>query len=153
MNPSTGWWQDADPLVVYHGTHIRNLDAVYENGLNRKDPDTGMISVALEPFTARAYAAMSGAGGESDFRKAGGGAIQTPMNERVVFKFEIPQSWIQAHVDPKLGGNIGDSYKRMRDRAEYEKWEGTDQQYYQFSELRLDKEVPASFIIGHHTFK
>ncbi|CAL9980356.1 hypothetical protein VPHK356_0041 [Vibrio phage K356] len=152
FNPKVGWWEDADPLVVYHGTHKRHIDSVYTNGLDRKDPDTGMISVALEPFTAKAYAAMSGAGGEANFRTSGA-AVSTPTSERVVFTLEIPQKWIQEHVDPNLGGNIGDSYKRMRNREEYEKSSITDQQYYQFAELRLDAAIPARFIKGHTTFK
>ncbi|CAL9979160.1 hypothetical protein VPHK469_0041 [Vibrio phage K469] len=151
-DPKIGWWEDADPLTVYHGTNIRHIESVYKNGLDRKDPDTGMISVALEPFTAKAYAAMSGAGGEANFRTSGA-AVSTPTSERVVFTLEIPQSWIREHVDPNLGGNIGDAYKHMRSREAYEKFDRSDQQYYQFAELRLDAAVPASFIKGHTTFK
>lgn len=148
-NPKVGWWEDLDPIIFYHGTHENNLQSVLDNGLTRKDPDTGMISLALEPYTANAYAAMSGSGGEHKFRQIGASATTTKVDERVVIKFAIPNEWVKKHMDPKLGGNIGDAYKRMRSKDLYEQYEGSDQQYYQFAEIRVDAVVPPNFIVGY----
>ena len=52
-DPTIGWWEDQDPVVVYHGTNQANKESFIKNGINVKDPDTGMISLALEPNTAR----------------------------------------------------------------------------------------------------
>lgn len=148
----TGWWEDQDPITLFHGTHERNISTILKNGLDRKDPDTGMISLALEPHTAKGYAAMSGTGGESDFRKAGAKVKSTPMNERAVFVFEIPKDWLLTNMDKNLSGNVGDAKKRMQSKEEYENFKQhtgkPDYAYYQLAEIRVKKEVPAKFIKG-----
>ena len=151
-NADTGWWEDQDPVILFHGTHERNIETIMKNGLDRKDPQTGFISLALEPHTAKGYASMSGVGGESDFRKAGAKVKSTPMSERAVFVFEIPQKWIQENMDKNLSGNVGDAKKRMQSKEEYELFKQNvgkpDYVYYQLAELRVKKEVPAKFIKG-----
>lgn len=67
-NPKIGWWKDTKVLRLYHGTNIEYLESISKEGLNKPDPKTGMISFAIEPFTARAFAVM---GGEARFLGAG----------------------------------------------------------------------------------
>ena len=77
-------------------------------------------------------------GGESSFRKAGKNVKVVPMKERLVFRFEIPQKWIQKNMDKKFGGNIGTAKDHMKNKELYDKWKEDgkpDQQYYQLSEL------------------
>ena len=145
-NPNVGWWRDAKKLRLYHGTNIVNIESVSKTGLSKMDPDTGMISLAIEPFTARGYASMYG--GESDFRKAGRKAKHVPMNERAIFVFDIPMDWILKHYDPDLSGNM--SYKkRLEDKSEYDNFTGPDYSYYALTELRVNTPVPAKFIVGY----
>lgn len=141
-----GWWRDQKYLTVYHGTNIKHLDSVLENGINVKDPVTGMISLALEPSTARGYAAM---GGEYNFRSVGAKAQVVPMNQRVVFVFKIPMSWIEDNLDPRLGGNIGMAKDKLTNKDLYDKWTRSDSEYYQLTELRVKQTVPAKFIVGY----
>lgn len=153
---SHGFWNDPDTdhVIVYHGTHKRNVESIEKNGLNRPDPKTGKISVTMDPHTAHAYAAMSSSGGEANFRKAGGGAVNTPHEDRAVMKFKIPKKWLHQHMDSNLGGNLDDERKRMSSSSEYDKWRkdnptGSDHNYYQRTEFRLDKAIPKEFYVGH----
>jgi hypothetical protein len=106
-----------------------------------------MISLTLDPFTARGYAAMHG--GEAEFRKAGNKAQHVPMNQRAVFVFDIPTEWIKANMDPRFGGNVGSAAGKLSDREQYEQWTGSDTEYYQLTEFRVSKAVPPRFIKGY----
>ena len=145
-NATVGWWRNNDVLTVYHGTHVKNIESVLKNGLTVKDPTTGMISLALEPSTSRGYAAMSG---EYNFRSAGAKAKVVPIEDRVVFVLKIPMKWIEENLDPRLGGNIGMAKDKLSNKDLYDKWARTDSEYYQLTELRVKKEVPAKFIKGY----
>lgn len=145
--PQIGWWQDRDPLILYHGSNIKNLDSILDNGLTRKDPRTGMISLAFDPNTARAYASMYG--GEAEFRHAGARAAYVPMKDRVVIVCRVPKSWLQEHMDKTLGGNLVDEKKRLQDKDLYQEFNGPDFKYYELAELRVDTAVPANFIEGY----
>lgn len=145
-DPKIGWWRDADPLRLYHGTSLDHLDSFGKEGLNRPDPKTGMYSLAFEPYTARAFAVM---GGEARFLASKAKSKVVPEDKRVVIVFDIPQSWILKHEDPGLHGNDETRLKRLRNETEYKKWDENDQQYYQLAELRVDAPVPREFIAGY----
>lgn len=150
-NPEIGFWSDQDSVIVYHGTHERNVPDILKNGLTRVDPKTNMISVTFDPFTAHGYAAMSGAGGEAGFRAAGARPVNTPHNERAVIKMKIPMEWVKKHMDPHLSGNVGDAKTRLQSKDDYAQWKSSnkpDHEFYQTSELRFDKPVPPNFIVG-----
>jgi hypothetical protein len=158
-----GWHQEGEHMVVYHGTHERHVQDILQNGLNRPDPRTGMISVTHDPNTAHAYAAMSGSGGEASFRKAGAKVTTTPQNERSVIKMKIPMSWAKEHMDHNLSGNIGaedssndlkDAKTRMTNKSEYERWRKANPSkpghvYYTGTEIRFKRSIPPEFIVGH----
>lgn len=150
-NPDIGWWEDQDTVTVYHGTHDRNVSDILQNGLTKADPVTGMISVTSDPNTAHGYAAMSGAGGEANFRKAGAKPVHVPHEERSVIKFALPINWLKQHMDKNFSGNIGDARKHLTSKDEYVKWKEqskTDSEYYQTSEFRLDTPIPPEYIVG-----
>ena len=147
--PDIGWWEDKDVIRLYHGTHIRNVDSVVKNGLTHKDPQTGMISLALEPNTAFGYAAMAGVGGEASFRKAGAKVKNTPAEERAIFVLDIPMKWIKEHYDPNLSGNVGQAKEHMKDKSNYTFWNGSDVGYYSLAEIRVKTAVPAKYIKGY----
>lgn len=150
-----GFWNDPtrDYVDVYHGTHERNIKSIEQNGLNRPDPKTGMISVTMDPNTAHGYAAMSGSGGEANFRRAGAKPVNTPHEERAVLKFRIPRTWLNDNMDTNLRGNIGDALDRMQSKERYDEWRKnnpvSDHGYYSTTELRLDKPIPKEFYMGH----
>ena len=152
-NPSIGFWKDSDHQIVYHGTHDKNVASVLKNGLDRKDPKTGMISVTHDPHTAHGYAAMSGAGGEAHFRDAGAKVVNTPHEDRSVIKLRIPKKWAEENMDSGLSGNSPEVKKQLQSKEHYLEWKKKnpgkgDHEYYAGSELRFKKEIPKEFIVG-----
>lgn len=158
-NPHVGWWKDKAEKdgyhTVYHGTHKKNLDSILKHGLNHRDPRTGMISVTHDPHTAHGYAAMSGSGGERNFRKAGAKAVHTPHEDRVVLKMHIPKEFVDKHMDHEFHGNPKHGNRtKMADKSHYDSWKKSnpdkpDHEFYQVSELRLNKEIPHHYIVGY----
>jgi hypothetical protein len=145
-SPKIGWWQDANPLRVYHGTDMAHLESIAENGLDRLDKRTGMISFALEPYTARAFATM---GGEARFLGAGAHAKVVSPEKRITLVFELPRAFVKKYEDPELHGNDPEHKKRLREKALYEAWTEGDQQYYQLCELRVSSKVPTKYLVGY----
>jgi hypothetical protein len=147
-HPKIGWWKDQEHLTLYHGTHKDNLHSVLKNGINRARESTGMISMALEPNTAHGYASMHG--GELNFRRAGSKAKHVPDKDRVFVVAKVPKDWIEknSHPDKRLGGNIGDAAKRMRDPELHKNFKGADSEYYGMAELRFPH-IPKEFIQGY----
>ena len=150
--PTIGWWKDQKILVMYHGTHERNIKSMLSDGINRPDPKTGMISMALEPNTAFGYASMSGAGGESNFRSVGTKPVTTPATERAIIVAKIPMSWILKNLDNNLGGNLREQMARLESKDvydEYQKKYDDDQSYYALCELRFKTHIPSKFLVGY----
>lgn len=145
--PRIGWWQDNKTVTMYHGTHLRNLESVSKNGIDRFDPNTGMISMAFEPNTAYGYAAMSGAGGEANFRKVGAKPVNTPKEERMVLVFEIPMDFIKKHYDPKFSGNTPKEKEKITNKLKYKP--GADFNYYALTELRFKAKIPVKYLVGY----
>lgn len=158
-NPKIGAWKEEGEKkgyhTVYHGTHIKNLPHILKHGLTHKDPKTGMISVTHDPNTAHAYAAMSGSGGEANFRKVGSKAVHTPHEDRVVLKMHIPHDFVDKHMDHDFHGNEKHANRtKMHDSSTYHEWkkknpDTPDHHFYQVSELRLNKEIPPEHIVGY----
>lgn len=150
-NPKIGWWKDSEEhMTLYHGTHDKNVPDILKNGLKNKDKTTGMISLTHDPHTAHGYAAMSG--GEANFRSAGARATHTPHEDRSVIKFKVPKKWVDKHIDKNLRGNIGTAEGNLKDKTKYDMHAASgkaDHEYYAMSEIRVSKEVPAKFIVGH----
>lgn len=146
-----GWWKDGedDHIVVYHGTHKRNVPSILQNGLDHPDPKTGMISTTPDPHTGHGYAAMSGSGGEANFRSAGAKAQHTPGKDRAVIRLHIPKKWAEENMDQNLSGNVGVTRDRMRDRSLYDKHKGSDSEYYAASEVRFKRAIPKEFVAGY----
>lgn len=144
-NPSIGWWKDKKHITVYHGTHENNYDTIKKHGINRADPDTGMISVTLDPHTAHGYAAMSG---EHNFRKTGQSAHTTPHDKRITVQMKLPMDWLTKNMDHNYGGNVGIAQDKLKNKALYQKHTGNDHEYYQMTEFRLRQAIPAKFITG-----
>jgi len=153
-NPTIGWWLDQAPTTTfYHGTHSRNLEGIMENGIYAptSDPTANWVSLALELNTAHGYASMSGAGGESEFRSAGAKTSTTSHAERTVFVLELPQSYFLTSMAPARG-NMDDTRDKLTNRSRYDEWVKsgkTDQEYYQLTEIRIAKHVPAKYIVGY----
>jgi hypothetical protein len=141
-----GWWRDGEDnhLVLYHGTHIRHVPEILKSGINKPDPNTGLISTTPDPHTAHGYASMSG---EHDFRAAGKKAVHVPHEDRAVIKLKIPHAWANRHMDHSLSGNMGSTLEKMRDRTKY----GTqpDSEYYATSEVRFNRAIPKKFVSGY----
>ena len=129
--PKIGWWLDSNIITFYHGTHFRNLEFIEKNGIlaPTSGPTAGWVSLALTNTTAFGYAAMSGAGGESGFRSAGGKVTSTPPAERIIFKLEIPKKFVQSKMAPERGA-MQSTKNRLKDKREYDNWTRSDIEYY-----------------------
>ena len=149
-NPKIGWWLDNDPIRFYHGTHMKNTEWVEQNGLlaPTEGSTAGWISLALEPNTAHGYAAMSGAGGETQFRAAGAKASVTKQNERVVFIIELPKAMVLKKMAAERGA-MQSTKNRLKDKAEYDAWTKTDQEYYALTEIRMPDKIDPKYIKGY----
>lgn len=144
-DPQIGWWLDQDPVTFYHGTHIDNLENVLQNGLIGSEYAEGWVSLAVDPFTAAGYASMSG--GEQSFRGAGAKSKHVPLEERVVFIIQIPQSDFLPKIAPQRG-NVARERGRLSNREWYDEFNGRDVEYYLATEIRYPNRVPPQFIKG-----
>ena len=145
-NPIIGWWENNNPLRMYHGTDKMHLESFAKHGLNRPDPRTGMYSLAFEPFTARAFAVM---GGEARFLAAQSKALVVPEDRRVVVVFDLPKDWVEQYKDSDFHGNDYEHKLRLKYHEVYEQFHSSDQQYYQLCELRVSNAIPTKFIVGY----
>jgi len=145
------WSENEDHLVVYHGTHVKNVPEILKNGINNKDPKTGMISVAIGSHgadVAHGYAAMSG---EYGFRQAGQKAVTVPHEDRAIVVAHLPMDWVHQHVDRNFGGNPTEIRQRLADpelHRQYVAKTGSDFSPTQTPELRFSAPIPAKYIVG-----
>lgn len=152
-NPKIGWWKDAHPdhLVMYHGTHDRNVDSIKKNGIHapKSGSTKGWVSMTHDPHTAHAYASMSGSGGETGFRNAGQKAVHTPHEHRSVLVAHIPKKWAESNMNHEMRGNIPETRDRLTNKDKYEQHKAAgrpDHEYYQSTELRFKDHIPPEFI-------
>ena len=144
------WSEHPDHIVVYHGTHTRNVPQILKNGLNNKDPKTGMVSVTFGSHgksVAHGYAAMSG---EHNFRQAGARAETVPDEDRSIVVAHLPMDWVHKNVDTNFGGNSPEVKQRLQNRELHNKFverNGTDFHPYETPELRFKEAVPAKYIV------
>ncbi len=145
--PNIGWWADKQNVVFYHGTHYSNLLPMLKTGIRAptSGPTADWVSLALEPNTAHGYASM---GGESGFRAAEAAARTVPSNERVVLVLRIPMEFIKQHMEKDFRGNVTETRDKLTNKAKYDAWTKSDQEYYALTELRFPKVVDPKFIIG-----
>lgn len=150
--PKIGWWADRNTLLMYHGTHHKNLLGILENGIfaPTSGPTANWVSMALEPNTAFGYASM---GGESSFRAAGANAQHIPPQDRVVLVAKFPMSFVKKQMEKDYRGNVQYTRNRLTDKSEYEAWKKSDQEYYALTEIRFPKKIDPKYIIGYMTKK
>jgi hypothetical protein len=144
------WADHPDHIVVYHGTHTRNIPHILKNGLSNKDPKTGMVSVTFGDHgksVAHGYAAMSG---EHNFRQAGAKAETVPDEHRSIVVAHLPMDWVHQHVDRNFGGNSPEIKQRLQNRELHNKFvekNGTDFHPHETPELRFKEAIPAKYIV------
>lgn len=148
------WSKNKTHLVVYHGTHIKNVPGIIDlngPGISNKDPKTGMVSVAIGSHgadVAHGYAAMSG---EHGFRQAGSRAVTVPPQHRAIITAHIPMDWVRRNVDQNFGGNP-DRVKRRLSSSNIHNIHvaatGSDFSPSETPELRFKEAIPAKYIVG-----
>lgn len=145
------WSQNKSHLVVFHGTHIDNVPEIMKNGINNKDPKTGMVSVAIGSHAqdiAHGYAAMSG---EHGFRQAGQRATTVPHEQRAIVTAHLPMDWVHKNVDRNFGGNPTNVRQRLADpelHTHHVVHTGSDFSPTETPELRFKQAIPAKYIVG-----
>lgn len=146
------WSEHKGHLVVYHGTHVKNVPHILKNGINNKDPKTGMVSVAIGSHgadIAHGYAAMSG---EYGFRQAGQKATTVPHEHRAIVTAHLPMDWVHKNVDRNFGGNPTDVKHRLADpklHMQHVVNTGSDFSPTETPELRFKEAIPAKYIKGY----
>lgn len=145
--------EDSDHIYLYHGTHRRNAASVEKHGVVHGDPSTGLVSHALDPHTARGYAAMSGAGGEANFRKTTGKAVHVPVEDRAVAVYKVPKEFVRKHMQG-MRGNLEAERDKLTNKERFlkTKEEGKEHPYAK-AEVRFKPEVSAEmhkkYYVGH----
>lgn len=139
-NPTIGWWLDNDTITFYHGTHKDNVTSILKNGLFASETGrtAGITYLALDPFTGKGYGSMSG---ETEFRAAGRKAKHVPMEDRATIVFEFPREYVEQ--------NMSWNNPKLVNRESYEKFVGSDTEYYELSEVQHPGNISAEFIIGY----
>jgi len=134
------WWQDTG--ILFHGTHISNLDKISKGGLQAGHGAKGVgVYLALDPFTARGYAAMAGAGGERDFRRSK--AVKSaPMSERAVIVVQLPSNMWDKFVTSKRD-------TRIYDHETWKKKGKGNPRYWELAEVMYPSNIPANYIKGY----
>ena len=152
--------EDGSHVYLYHGSHRRNTENIEKHGATKPDPTTGKVSFAFEPHTAKGYSAMSGSGGESEFRKAGASAVNVPQKDRGVHVWKVPKHIVRSALEKTKGlghGNLEGDQWRLADKARHKK-EMDDHlnkgglHPYTKSEVRLDPETAKDmhkYYVGH----
>jgi len=132
------WWKD-DP-TFYHGTHMKNIPEISKDGLMAGGGSKGRgVYLALDPFTARGYAAMSG--GERNFRKAD--RPQTvPLTDRVVVVVRIPVGELDRLI-------LSPKDARLNDEAAWEEEGRGDPRYWELAEVVYPDDIPPKFLMGY----
>lgn len=151
-NPHIGWHEDGDHLIMYHGTHEKNLGHIDRGGINAPTtgPTANWVSMTHDPHTAHGYASMTG--GESTFRSSKKRPQSVPHEQRAVLVARIPREWARANMDHDLRGNLGDARTALTDRSSFEAHKAAgkpDFQHYQSTELRFKNSIPRQFIQGY----
>jgi hypothetical protein len=171
--PKLGWWLDGEDIYFFHGTNKKNIPSINEKGILPAEGED-YVSLALDPQTAHGYAAMSGAGGESvykkSFRKSGAKATNVSHDDRVTLLIKIPKKEIiQSGEGPikfkedfgEVRGTTKGIEKRLVDKDNYKSFKGSgtdpdstkDVDYYRLTEVRFPKNIPRKYIVGKHTGK
>ena len=150
------WWLDPDKDVatLYHGTNIKNLQQISEEGL-RADRQ-GFTYLTPDPDTGIGYAVMDQ--GEKVFRRQAKPRL-VPIGERALLEIEVPQKEIISDIQrsptskEKLfsGRELFDESERITFRGQ----EGIPidaryrSPYYDLTEVRLQQDIPAEWIKGY----
>ena len=139
-NITIGWWLNNESITFYHGTHKDKAELILQNGLkaSQTGKTAGIAYLALEPFTGRGYGAMSG---ETEFRAAGHKAKHVPLEDRATIVFSFPKSYVLESMNwdnPKL-----------INKTSYDKFVGSDNEYYELAEVTHPGDISPEFIIGY----
>jgi len=139
-------------IYLYHGTHKKNRQSVVNNGITHADPKTGKVSYALDPHTGRGYAAMSGSGGEYQFRRAGAKVQNVPMSDRDVHVWRVPKALVRKHM-ADMRGNLEGEKDKLTNKDRFEKTVKAGKEHpYSLAEVRFTPEISKQihkYYVGH----
>lgn len=139
-DPIIGWWLDNETITFYHGTHKDNVASILKNGLFASETGrtAGTTYLALDPFTGKGYGSMAG---EIEFKAAGRKAKHVPMEDRATIVFEFPRLYVEQ--------NMSWNNPKLVNRESYEKFVGSDTEYYELSEVKHPGNISSKFIVGY----
>ena len=95
----TNWWldelEDKGTVTLYHGTNIKNLDKIKEEGL--KVDRKGYTYATPDPETGVGYSVMA-RGEKASKGKKGKAYEQAPREERALLEIEVPKEMLERNI-------------------------------------------------------
>jgi len=95
----TNWWldelEDKGTVTLYHGTNIKNLDKIKEEGL--KVDRKGYTYATPDPDTGVGYSVMA-RGEKASKGKKGKAYEQAPREERALLEIEVPREMLERNI-------------------------------------------------------
>lgn len=146
MKTTTEWWLNRDTIDLYHGTHIKNLDSIRNDGIQ----SPAWLTPSLE--TAKNYCCFAVQGVSEVWRTH---RLQIPHpRDMIVIHAAVPRDYVLQNSvydhPPKHINKDWDRHKRRQARKEvFDTFTGTPEQYYLWTECRFDAGLPPEFIREH----
>lgn len=132
-NPTIGWVEDSNTMVLYYGTTQSNLQKILREGIYAGRD--GYVLCSLEPNTALIHARMRSLVCESNSPFS---IKETP----VIFSVVFPSSFYNKMTV------IKDPKRRMKKKV-YESWGKSDVEYYALISVGISNHIPVKYINGY----
>ena len=160
----TNWWldelEDKGTVTLYHGTNIKNLDKIKEEGL--KVDKQGFTYASPDPDTAGGYSVMA-RGEKASKGKKGKAYEQAPREERALLEIEVPKEMLERNIPlqrspaskEKLFSDKGLEKFNKADRMKVFGQEnvpmdkGYNTPFYELTEVRFKEPISPEMIKGY----
>jgi hypothetical protein len=160
----TNWWldelEDKGTVTLYHGTNIKNLDKIKEEGL--KVDKQGFTYATPDADTGVGYSVMA-RGEKASKGKRGKAYEQAPREERALLEIEIPRKMLERNISlqrsptskEKLFSDKGLKNFNKANRIKIFGQENVpmDKKYntpfYELTEVRFKEPIPPEMIKGY----
>jgi len=160
----TNWWldelEDKGTVTLYHGTNIKNLDKIKEEGL--KVDKQGFTYASPDPDTAGGYSVMA-KGEKASKGKKGKAYEQAPREERALLEIEVPKEMLERNIPlqrspaskEKLFSDKGLEKFNKADRMKVFGQEnvpmdkGYNTPFYELTEVRFKEPISPEMIKGY----
>jgi len=149
--PTTGWWLDTEIVPCYHGTFSHKFHSIQDQGL--VPGSSGLCYVSPSYLTAATFSVWGEEGIDTHIERAFNGKLQIYRpSTYAVIHFALPRDFIEKNALYRDGTEKSffsrHKQPRLADRRLYDAFSGTDEEYYDFEEVKFQCVVPPEFISG-----